>query len=196
MTSIKKDLRELAKNWTSCYSGEDCAVELESLIPRIVAAVEQAGPCGKPYHLQVNQYPYRVRQGGLGTYCTVCEAIEQAQVEAIQSAAEKPNMLSNPQVIAEKMPSCSTPIAVASVCEAITKSILSLTPRRVQIEAELRRLTDRLEEAERIPVHLWPQSVGEQKSWNMHRTGRIETLESAIAALERELEAERKEPKP
>lgn len=45
----------------------------------------------------------------------------------------------------------------------------------------------RLEEVKMIPVHIWPQSVGEQRSWNMHRTIRIEALKAAEGTQEKKI---------
>jgi hypothetical protein len=67
----------------------------------------------------------------------------------------------------------------------------SAAPSPASPDAELRELRARREEVMRIPVHLWPETVGLQKAWNMHRTSRLEALDAAIAAREKELEGRR-----
>lgn len=177
MTSIEKDLREKAEKIAHAANAVRLSCtdlqfkkfvfdELESLIPRIVAAVEQAGPCGKPYHLQANQYPYRVGQGGLGTYCTVCEAIEQAQADAIQSAAD---------VCVKANQARGYAIAVA---------VAALTPRLVQLNAELQMKRSKLEGRR--------EEAAFQLGAFHPRVSELERQITNLRDIERELEAERK----
>jgi hypothetical protein len=62
----------------------------------------------------------------------------------------------------------------------IKECVLRCIPSHHASLSERRMNEARLEEAKSIPVHLWPQSVGELKAWNMYRTMRIETLEAEL----------------
>jgi hypothetical protein len=61
----------------------------------------------------------------------------------------------------------------------LSQAILALFPSHAEAMAEHDRQV-RLEEVKSIPVHVWPDSVDAQKSWNMYRTMRIETLEAGL----------------
>lgn len=172
MTSIKKDLRDLIEKWKaiaitlengfqlehgalganareSARVRKDCAADLESLIPRIIAAVEQA------------------------------------QVEAIQSAVDA--------FIEQWGPNNRDEFHTEMI-----EHLRTLTPRRVQIEAELREKMSRLHEARLAHQKIKDYWEGSPDRSDVHCNGtflleiRVNELLREIATLERELEAEQK----
>lgn len=195
MTSIEKDLRELIAKWSEEIDlGDAYAKDLESLIPRIVGAVEQAreeaeGQGEETIWHQIEKYfsgillppNYDFKSSSIEKLeedirLYRLKLVEQAQADAIQSAAE--------EAYWECDLKTNTP-QIHSVAARIGKRIEDLAPRRVQIEAELRKLTVEVVTT-KLCGELWDQEKG---------TAIRELLVQLLAKkaiLERELEAERK----
>lgn len=125
-------------------------------------------PTKLPYQTPVLTGPYSLSdisklKAEVARLTALANAVEQAQADAIQSAAN---------VLGTVIAMCELESSLHEKYSILKDRILALTPRRVQIEAELRELKARLDEG-----YSFVPLIREQE------------LEISIAKLERELKA-------